>query len=163
MICQGIDGLLRGDFSTGAMTGSPMLSFIPLHLSALQHSTRVLPWVQSWCSTADIQPLSPNDWFERGHGILGGNLNSEGIWMPRETQDEWMLWTPPPGGAPAAIEGHGLSRHKRNHINHLFVCPRLLTQYWWRCLHRIADIVIEISAGARFSGPHPCMSHCFLV
>ena len=38
MIHQGTDRLSRGDVSEGVMTGDSMLSFVPLHLSALQHS-----------------------------------------------------------------------------------------------------------------------------
>jgi hypothetical protein len=42
-----------------------------------------------------------------------------------------------------------LSRHKRPHLNHIFLCPRLLTQYWRKRLHQVADIVIEIPSGTR--------------
>jgi hypothetical protein len=35
MICQGTDGLSRGDFGAGVMTGASMLCFVPLHLSAM--------------------------------------------------------------------------------------------------------------------------------
>jgi hypothetical protein len=46
MITQGTDGLSRGDLDMGVMEGTAMLSFIPLHLGALDRS----PGVQSWCS-----------------------------------------------------------------------------------------------------------------
>jgi len=75
MIRQGTDGLSRGNFSTGVMNGVPMSNFVPLHLTAQDHSSRVLAWVQSWATEPNLTPLSPTDWFERGHGILGGARN----------------------------------------------------------------------------------------
>jgi hypothetical protein len=48
----------------------------------------------------------------------------------------------------AAIEEMGISRHKCTMINHILLCPRLMTQYWLRRLHLITDIVLETPAGA---------------
>jgi hypothetical protein len=45
MISQGTDGLFHGDFSMGVMTGQPMISFVPLHLSTVEHSVTILAWV----------------------------------------------------------------------------------------------------------------------
>ncbi len=149
MIQQGTDGLSRGDTTEGVMQGSPMLSFIPLHLNSIQRSASVLSWVQTWCPVEDISPLSPEDWYEQGHGIQGGVRASCGLWHASKLPALWYLWSPAPAAAPSAIEELQVSRHKWTGLNHIFICPRLMTQYWRRKLHRLADIVIEIPAGAR--------------
>jgi hypothetical protein len=48
MMSQGTDGLSRGCLTEGVMMGSPMLSFIPLHLSAIERQPSLLPWIQDW-------------------------------------------------------------------------------------------------------------------
>jgi hypothetical protein len=48
MIAQGTDGGLRGDLNQGVMTGENMLSYVPLHLSAVDRSSAVLEWVRSF-------------------------------------------------------------------------------------------------------------------
>jgi len=32
---------------------------------------------------------------------------------------------------------------------HLFICPRLLTHFWWKQLHKIADLVFTLPADCR--------------
>lgn len=48
MISQGSDGLSRGLLTEGVMRGNSMLSFVPLHLSALDTSNTVIPWLKLW-------------------------------------------------------------------------------------------------------------------
>jgi len=149
MVAQGADGLSRGDLTEGIMQGASIESFIPLHLSALDRLPALLSWVQSWCPMPSITLLAPNDWFERGHGILGGHVTTSGTWHPHETHEPWLLWTPAPAAASTALDELQSSRHKCSHLNHIFICPRLFTQAWRRKLHRVADIVIELPAGCR--------------
>ena len=63
-----------------------MLSFIPLHLSALEREPSLKEWVQDWARSMGhhlpLAFLSPNDWLEKGHDITGYFVNSEGISMP---------------------------------------------------------------------------------
>ena len=47
-IVQGTDGLSRGDLGEGIMNGGSMLSYIPLHLNALQRAPDLKQWVASW-------------------------------------------------------------------------------------------------------------------
>ncbi len=155
MIAQGTDGLSRGDFSAGVMTGQHMLDFVPLHLSGIKRSPLVLPWLQSWLPVAHLQPLSPEDWYEKGHGLSGGAFNRDNIWIPNETSDTWVLWDPPPAAGAAALHELGISRHKRTHLGHVFVCPRLFTQHWRKKLFHLADVVLEIAAGRRAFWPLP--------
>lgn len=42
MISKGTDGLSRGDLFEGVLAGADMLSFVPLHLSALDRQLGIL-------------------------------------------------------------------------------------------------------------------------
>jgi hypothetical protein len=42
-----------------------------------------------------------------------------------------------------------VSRHKRPHLNHIVLLPRLFTSEWRRTLYKLADAVIELPAGSR--------------
>jgi hypothetical protein len=127
MICQGTDGLSRGDFGAGVMTGASMLSFVPLHRSAIDRSPHLLAWIKTWAPESSIEPLTPAEWFIRGHGLAGGSCNPDGLWIPQLASDRWYLWSPPPVIPTTALQELGVSRHKRLHLGHLFVCPRLFT------------------------------------
>jgi hypothetical protein len=149
MITQGTDGLSQGDFSTGVMRGQSMIDFVPLHLSATVRSPDLLVWIQSWAPLSTITPLSPTDWFTKGHSLCGGYRNSTGMWIPIEGDDLWFLWDPAPGAGGTVVQELGISRHKRTHLGHIFICPQLLTQKWRQKLHSIADLVFELPAGRR--------------
>jgi hypothetical protein len=60
MIAQGTDGVSRGALNQGVTTGMDMLSFIPLHLTAIERNPQVLGWVKSWLGE-DSEFLSPED------------------------------------------------------------------------------------------------------
>jgi hypothetical protein len=149
MISQGTDGLSRGDLSAGVMVGESMLSFVPLHLSAMERSSTLLVWIRSWAPDPLISPLTPAEWFRRGHGLEGGAWNSDGLWIPTLAPDRWFLWSPPPAIAASALQELGISRHKRPHLGHLVACPRLFTHKWRKILFKLADVVIELPAGCR--------------
>ncbi len=147
MIQQGTDGLSRGDLSCGVMTGTDMISFVPLHLSVIDRAPALLKWIQSWCPLMDIKHMHPEDWFELGHGLQGGCYTTEGAWLPHQCRQKWFLWAPPPAAASAALDELCLSRHKRTHLNHIFICPRLFTSLWRKRLHKVSDVVLELPAG----------------
>jgi hypothetical protein len=149
MISQGTDGLSRGDLTEGVLAGIPMLSFIPLHLSPLQRSPLLLDWIREWCPMRNINPLTPEQWYEKGHGLMGGTPGSAGLWFPGEIPDHWFLWDLAPATAPTALDEVLLSRLKRTHLSHVVIVPRLMTQYWRRKLHKLLDVVLEVPAGAR--------------
>ena len=44
----GVDALSRGNTSEGVISGDKLLSYLLLHLSALDRSKNVLDWVKTW-------------------------------------------------------------------------------------------------------------------
>lgn len=83
MIQQGTDGLSHGDLSGGVLAGQDMLSFIPLHETVIERSEILLDWIREWTNQPALNPMTPEEWFERGHGISGGEKNVDGIWIPK--------------------------------------------------------------------------------
>eukprot|EP00543_Licmophora_paradoxa_P004736 CAMPEP_0202454622 /NCGR_PEP_ID=MMETSP1360-20130828/12306_1 /ASSEMBLY_ACC=CAM_ASM_000848 /TAXON_ID=515479 /ORGANISM="Licmophora paradoxa, Strain CCMP2313" /LENGTH=48 /DNA_ID= /DNA_START= /DNA_END= /DNA_ORIENTATION= len=45
---QGTDGVSRGALNEGIMKGKSILSYVPLHLSALARSDNLKSWISSW-------------------------------------------------------------------------------------------------------------------
>lgn len=123
MIKQGTDGLSRGVLLEGVMKGEPMLDFVPLNKSAVKRSAELLPWIQSWWGSGQEEPLNPEQCFFEGHGLVGGERNAEGIWMPRTMTHGHFIWTLPPAAAEVALEELVKSRHKRPELGHIFCLP----------------------------------------
>ena len=148
MISRGTDGLSRCNLTDGVMAGTPMISFLPLHLSALERQPSVLDWIHDWLNIPGLWPLSPADWFDKGHGVEGGHMDPRGLWVPVKSRDNWYLWCPPPMAADVAVEELMYSRHKRTQLNHLFIVPRLATQLWRKKLFKVSNLVFEIPPGS---------------
>ena len=60
MIAEGGKCVSRGSLNEAVMGGEAMLSFISLHLSAIESS--------SWTGL-DLELISHMDWFQKGHDI----------------------------------------------------------------------------------------------
>ena len=151
MIAQGADGLSRGNLTEGVMGGWSMGDFVPLHLGALERSKPLEKWIRSWCDTSKhkAEILKPEGWFERGHDLSGGSVNSDGMWVPAYKNGVY-IWAPPPAAAEAALEQLRKARHKRQESCHIFVCPRLMTPYWSKHVNRSADLLTVIPPGTSF-------------
>jgi hypothetical protein len=151
MIAQGTDGCSRGVLLEGVMAGEDMLSFVDLGKSALDRSPTLLPWIQSWCLDSSVQPLSPEGWYEGGHGIIGGTRDKHSVWIPdHEPAGQTHLWAPSPAAADAALEELLKARHKRTDTFHVVVIPRLLTPRWRRLFHKAADCCFTVAPGSTF-------------
>ena len=122
-----------------------MLDHVPLHLSAISRSPALEPWIRGWASEMghNVELLTPEGWFERGHDIQGSTTNVDGVWMPAY-QHGTFIWAPPPGAARQALEELRQTRHKRQVSHHIFVCPRLLWNEWRRHLYKSADVIFEV-------------------
>jgi hypothetical protein len=66
MIAQGTVEVSRGLLTEGVNSGLDMLSFVPLHLNAVERNPSLLSWVLSWLGN-DAKILTPEQWFSRGH------------------------------------------------------------------------------------------------
>jgi hypothetical protein len=146
MIAQGTDGISRGELNQGIASGMSMLSFIPLHLGALERESGLKSWIQSWLGS-QAEFLSPIDWFTRGHLQDGGHMDSHGFWR-HKIRSGHLVWAPPPAAANVALEELRKSLIKRQTATHVFICPWLLTPEWRKQLHKVADIVLYLPAGS---------------
>ena len=160
MIAEGVDGLSRGCLSEGVMRGEPMSGVIPLHLNAFERSSGVESWIRSWCEQPGDEQflaLTPEGWFERGHDIIGGAKNGDGVWLPEYKSGNY-LWFPPPAAANICIDELRKARHKRQTSTHIFVCPRIMAPSWRRRMHRSADVILSIPPDTLL-GQLICMNH----
>ena len=137
----GIDGLSRGDFMQGIMSGKQPLEYLPLNEGADERSGGLVEkWVNSWWTSPEmasgsansIKLLSPEDWF-----TLYENK------QPR-------LWCPPPAAMETVIELFNDDRLVHPGIPHVFCVPRLMTHLWERALGKDADLMFHVKAGTSF-------------
>ena len=151
MIAQGADGLSRGNLTEGVMGGWQMGDFVPLHQGALERNQDLEGWIRSWCDSSKqkAEVLEPEGWFEKGHDLVGGTTNSDGMWVP-EYRNGVYIWAPPPAAAEAALEQLRKARQKRQGSCHVFICPRLMTPYWAKHLNRSADLITIVPPGQSF-------------
>ncbi len=78
MKAQGTDGLSHNYLTEGVIRGENILSFIPLHKTAVEREPILRAWVNSWYQNNDINWISPDQWYTDGETL---NL---------------CIWTPPP-------------------------------------------------------------------
>ena len=150
MMAQGTDGLSRGLLNEGVMRGDSMLSFVDIAKTAVERSGAVLDYVRSW-SFQSLLPLTPEQWFVEGHGIVGGKKDRHGIWIPDHASNGRVyLWIPPLVVADVALEEALRAVHKRSDATHSFVIPRLCTPLWSKLLFKLCDFIFRAPAGSPF-------------
>ena len=133
MISQGTDGLSRGILLEGVNIGEDMLSFVDLARTAIERHPGVLDFVRSWLDpiVGESKCLKPEKWFEEGHGIIGGEKDGNGMWIPCHAKDgRAYIWTPPPVVAGVALEECAKVIHKRTDAYHVFLIPHLYSPLW---------------------------------
>ena len=152
MIAQGTDGLSRGILLEGVNKGEDMLLFIDLSRSAVERHTRVLNFVRSWLDpiVGESKHLKPEEWFQEGHGIIGGEKDANGMWIPCHAGNgKAYIWTPPPVIADVALEECAKAVHKRTDAYHVFLIPRLYSPLWMRLLYKLSDFVFKLRPGSQ--------------
>ena len=151
MIAQGTDGASRGSLMEGVLAGKDMLSFVDLAKTALERHPPLLAWIRSWTGMENLEPLTPEGWFEEGHGITGGELDSHKVWIPKHCPgNKLFLWAPQPAVADAVLEELLKSRHKRPDLFHVIVIPRLMTPRWRRLFNKACDFSFVVPANVSF-------------
>jgi hypothetical protein len=163
MIAQGTDGCSRGSLMEGVMTGRDMV-FVDLAHTAVERHPPLLDWVRTWTELPKLKPLTPEGWYEEGHGITGGTLDSHKVWIPMHgDKNELFLWAPQPPLADAVLEEELLKAcHKRTDTFHVVLIPRLMTPRWRRLFNKI-EISLSSSHLVPLSGPLTCLNLCGLA
>jgi hypothetical protein len=126
MIAQGTDGLSRGSLLVGVVKGGDMLLFVGLSRSAIKRHPRLLEFVHSWVEPVlgENRVLSTKEWFQEGHGIIGGTRDSSSIWTPQHATDgKAYIWAPLPIIADVALEECAKAIHKRTDTYQVFLIP----------------------------------------
>ena len=99
----------------------------------------------------DLKPLTPEEWFVEGHGIVGGQPDGHGVWMPtHEASGKLHLWAPAPAVADAMLEELLKARHKRTDTYHVVVIPRLMAPRWRGLFLKVVGLNFDVPAGASF-------------
>lgn len=133
------------------MAGKSMLSFVDLSTSATERCPGLLDWVREWTDRPSLQPLSPEGWFEEGHGIAGGAPDRHGVYIPHHCEsNKLFLWSPPPAAADAAFEELLKSRQKRTDLFHVILVPRIMSPRWRRLFNKVVDFSFVVSPGPLF-------------
>lgn len=142
------------------MAGDDMLSFLPLHQSALERSQLLKGWLKSWIQKTH-KFLEVKEWFTAGHGLTSGSPNHDGVWIPNH-DESCSIWSPPPAAAFEAVEELNRARHMNPNVPHLYVCPRLMTCMWRKSLNKVVDTMFYVSPGSKPFSHAKCMSpyHC---
>jgi hypothetical protein len=145
MKAQGSDGISRGSMKEGVAAGDPMMTFIPLHQTAIERSPSLRAWLKSWGGDK-LEFLDPRDWFTRGHDHSGySEKNPAGLVYPTIRQGHFV-WSPPPAAAEVALEELRKARIKRQDSLHIIVIPRLMTPEWLKQLYKEADLLFTVDA-----------------
>jgi hypothetical protein len=129
---EGADGASRGDHSTGAMNGTSVLNYVPLHRDAISLEPGVKTWLEKNWDTerGKLSFLTPDDWY--AHGRTPKNC----------------VWAPAPASADAAAEQMARRIHQHPDSCHIFVAPRLMTARWRRRVGKLSDYDMEIAPGS---------------
>jgi hypothetical protein len=148
---QGTDRCSWGSLLEGVMARADLLTFVDLVHGGIKRHPPLLTWVCSRTERLDLEPLTPEGWFEEGHRITGSLPDRCNVWIPPHCGWNWMfLWSPLPTVVDAALEKLLKLRHKRSEIFHTVVVPRLMTSRW-RCLFsKACDLLFVASPGLSF-------------
>ena len=61
-----------------------MLNFVPIRLDDFERSATLLLWIESWTGRDELELLTPECWFTRGHDLVEKEweYNVDGLKMP---------------------------------------------------------------------------------
>ena len=152
MIAQGTDRLSRGVLLEGVMAGKDMLSYIPLAKGAVQRQPSLADYVNDWVEDAlhqKVEVLKVEEWFQEGHGIVGGYKGAHNVWLPKHAENgRAYLWPPPSVIADVAFEECMNAVHKRTDAFHIFLIPSLFSLAWLGIFYKLCDFTFIIPVGS---------------
>jgi hypothetical protein len=129
-----------------------MLSFVDLSRTAIERHPNILEFVKSWVDqiVGERKVLSTEESFQEGHGIVGGEKDSSGMWIPCHTANGMAyIWSPPPVITDIALEECAKAIHKRTDAYHIFRIPHLYSPLWMQMLYKLSDFVFKLLPGSR--------------
>jgi hypothetical protein len=129
------------------MAGEDMLSFIPLHSSAIDRSPTILDWVRLWTGS-ELEVLTPADWFQKGHDIRGWKKAKDEPFSRPVIKAGTCGWFLPPAAADVALEQLRIARIKQQDSTHVFVCPQLFLPVRRKQLGKACDLMFSVPVGA---------------
>lgn len=105
--------------------------------------------MSQWSPGLILHPLMPMEWYTVGHSMTPDSTNIDSMWQPVSLigSSTALIWAPPPTAAEAILEELSISWHKCPTMSHLFICPRLFTHAWQKCLYKLADYIFFLPAG----------------
>ena len=134
------------------MAGKSILDFVPLHLSALERSDCLRPWLETWVGN-EVEFLEPMEWFTWGHDHVKCHWEANYDFadcnkikspvLKRGT----FIWSSSPCTVDVAVEELRKARHKCQDSRHLFLIPTLMTPFWRKQLYKAADLVVTLPCG----------------
>ena len=158
-IASGIDSFSRGFLTDRKASSGSILGFVPLNETAFERSETLFTWVQKWIGVNNIEPLTPEGWFDEGHGMQGGNKNGDGIWMPYHMKNTF-LWSPAPSVSDLVLRKLWEAVHKQPNSLHVFIYPELIMTIRGRLMFNMADLVVYVPPREKF---WPSSMHELLV
>ena len=142
MIKISVDGLSRGDFSSGVMAGNRFLKYLPLNERALKRCPSILEHIISCVSDPEARNVSiPEHRFEEVFNLE----NNDGKCIAH--QAAW-IWAPSPYLAKIAAEQMCEAKHIFPNMRHIFVCPSLMIGHWRKKLGKLSDTMFTLSSGS---------------
>ena len=110
-----------------------MLSFIPLEKSALYRSPDLGKWIEGWASILGkgVEASDPAGWYEPGNNNDGGEMNVDGVRIPRFNAGKFV-WSPAPAVAIIGVEDLMQAIQTQTQSLHVLGVPRLLSSEWMR-------------------------------
>ncbi|KAI2489750.1 hypothetical protein MHU86_24838 [Fragilaria crotonensis] len=120
MIAQGTDGVSRGYLGQGVMAGESMVAHIPIHISAVDRSTNLVPWIRSWCGD-DAVLLDEKGGLKQGTVSKDGKREGTGS-RPKLAKGR-DIHLVSPIAAEVALAELRKARIKRQTDCHIIVCP----------------------------------------
>jgi hypothetical protein len=149
MIAQGTDGLSRGMMCEGVMAGRDMLDYVDIALSASVRHPALADYIRGVTGLDNLNPLLIDEWFDVGHGIVGGSRDKHQMWIPTHAPSAQVYWwDPPPVLADIALEEAMTACHKRSDAIHIFTIPRLYSPAWTRLFHKLSDFIVKLPVGS---------------
>ena len=109
----------------------------------------------------NIEPLTPEGWFEDGNEFKGGNKNENGICIPYHSKVNF-LWAPTPSVADLVLRKLGEAVQKYTNSLDVFILTKLMMPVRGKMMFKMADLVVYGPPGACFDHPQ-CTSRLFLV